>query len=370
MSPSRPVPWVSTALYGAVLVGGLYAWIAGIGATQPIVFVAALGALFALDLAELRRYPVRTPAGPAATLLAVRLALILAVTAADGSGLARALFVLLPFTAYFAYGRAVSIAVALGCVALVVVTFHLTIPHWYAEAEPVSDLLMFSVGLVLTIAMASVAVAEQRGRARVADLSAAAERNRVARDIHDGLGHHLTAITLLLEKAETFRDLDPPAADRAVQEARQSARRALQDVRESVRALRPGGPPFHLSTALTDLAGQVDDGRTAVRVDVTGDERRYDTEALIALYRAAQEGITNSRRHAGANLISVNVALGAASARLVVADDGCGFPASREGFGLTGMRERVQLAGGSVAISSGPGAGTTLTVTVPSRTPR
>jgi signal transduction histidine kinase len=373
------VSWVSSLLYAAVFVAGGYAGLAGLGRTLPALFVGGLAALVALDLVERRRYPVRTPPGPAVALLAARLALFVVVAAADGSGLSRVLFLLLPFTAYFAFGRTAAIAVGVGCVALVVAGYELTVPRWYGEVELVSDLLMFCVGLVLTIAMAAVAVQEQQGRARleetheqlreyaarVAGLSAAAERNRLARDIHDGLGHHLTAIAVLLEKAATFRERDPAAAERAVHDAHRSARRALDDVRRSVRALRVETTPFRLSSALDDLVREVDDGCLSVTLDWAGDEGGYDTTALTALYRAAQEGLTNARRHARATHVSVTVHCDASRARLIVADDGRGFPPEREGFGLLGMRERVQLAGGSVEVDGGSGAGTRITVTIP-----
>jgi signal transduction histidine kinase len=377
------VPWIPSVLYAAVLLAGAYAWIVGLGDTRPTPFVAGLIALFLLDRVELRRYPDRTPLRPAVVLLVVRTVLTVAIVVADGSGLSRALFVLLPYTAYFAFGRAVSIALGVACAAAVVVAYQATIPRWYVEPEQVSDLLMFCVGLVLTIAMASVAAEEQRGRARlevsharlreyaeqVSDLSATAERNRLARDIHDGLGHHLTAIAVLLEKADTFRDRDPDAAARAVADARRSARRALDDVRASVRSLRVEAAPFRLGTALDDLVRQVTDDRLAVSLDLIGDESRYDATTLTALYRAAQEGITNARRHARANRVDVRVDLDPVRARLVVADDGCGFPPDREGFGLTGMRERIRLSGGSVDVDSGDGTGTRLTVTIPAPSP-
>jgi signal transduction histidine kinase len=381
VSSFRLVPWVSSVLYGAVLIAGGYAGLTGLGETSPALFVGGLAALVGLDVIERRRYPTRTPPGPATVLLVLRLALFVVVAAADGSGLSRVLFLQLPFTAYFAFGRVAGIAVGVACVGLVVASFTATIPGWYREVEPVSDLLMFCVGLVLTIAMASVAVEAQRGRARleeshaqlrayaaqVAELSAAAERNRLARDIHDGLGHHLTAITVLLEKAATFQDRDPAVARRALDDAHRSARRALDDVRRSVRALRGETAPFRLAPALDDLVREVDDGRLSVRLDWLGDESGYDPAALMALYRAAQEGITNARRHAGATQVSVTVHCDESRARLVVADDGRGFPPEREGFGLRGMRERVQLAGGSVEVSSGPGSGTRVTATIPHR---
>ena len=372
---------MSTVLYAAVLVAGGYAGLAGLGDTRPVPFVGGLAALVLLDVAEHRRYPVRTPRGPAVLLLAVRFGLFAMVAAADGAGLSRVLFLLLPFTAYFAFGRLAALSLGLACVGLVVVTFQVTEPRWYDDVEPVSDLLMFAVGLVLTIAMASVAVEEQRSRARleqshaqlrayadrVTELSATAERNRVARDIHDGLGHHLTAIAVLLEKAAAFRDRDPVAADRAIDDAQGAARRALDDVRRSVRSLRAEPTPFRLASALDKLVRQVDDDRLAITLDYTGDDSGYDPTALTALYRAAQEGITNAQRHAQASRVVLTVNCDQSSARLVVADDGRGIPPGREGFGLLGMRERVQLAGGSVDVHSGSGSGTRLTVTIPHR---
>ncbi|MGW1767389.1 sensor histidine kinase [Streptomyces sp. NPDC002073] len=364
MYSSRPAPWTAPVLYGAVLTAGWYAAASGLGDGELPLFTVGLALLVGIDAAECRRYPARTPLRPALALLCVRAALFTLVAATDGSGLSRALFVLLPFTAYFAFGRAAACAIAVGCLCLAV----LTTPRWYADPERVSDLLMFAVGLVLTVTMAGVAVGERRLRARleesreeVALLSAAAERNRVARDIHDGLGHHLTAVVVQLEKASAFRELDPAAADRAVGDARRSARQALADVRTSVGALR--AEPFRLRPALDELIA----GHEDVTLRVAGEEGGYGTSALTALYRAAQEGITNARRHAAATRIEVTVVLDRAQARLTVSDDGRGFAHRAEGFGLRGMRERVEAAGGRLDIDSGRGDGTRLTVTLPQR---
>jgi signal transduction histidine kinase len=376
----RPVPWVSAALYVAVLIAGGYAQLSGVGSGRPALFVGALALLFLLEFVEARRWPAGTPMWPAAGLLALRAGLFLAVIAADGSGLSRALLVLIPFTAYFAFGRTVSVVAGLACVVLVVVGYQVTVPAWYRDVPHVSDLLMFAVGLVLTITMAAAAAREQALRVRleeshdqlreyadqVADLSATAERNRVARDIHDGLGHHLTAIALLLERATAFSDRDPSAARRAVVEAHVSARAALEDVRRSVRTLHADAPPLRVRAALADLARSADGGAPPVSLAVEGDEDGFAETALMALYRAAQEGITNARRHARATGVRVSVVFGSTDARLVVADDGSGFSPDREGFGLRGMRERVQLAGGQVELNTAAGKGTRLTVTVPS----
>jgi signal transduction histidine kinase len=240
---------------------------------------------------------------------------------------------------------------------------------------------MFAVGLVLTTATAVVAGNERRARAelqvaneelhasteRVAELSATAERNRLARDIHDGLGHHLTAITVLLQKAAAFRDRDASAADRAVEDARESARLALEDIRRSVHALRD--EPFRLARELGELARQADDGRLVVTVDSSGDESHYPAATLMALFRVAQEGITNVRRHACATRASVTVQCAQSQASLVVVDDGDGFSTDHEGFGLRGIRERVALVGGTVDVDSRPGGGTRLAVAIPRAAP-
>ncbi|MFJ8108937.1 sensor histidine kinase [Streptomyces sp. NPDC096132] len=373
MAAYVPVRWVSPLLYGVVLVGGLYSVAVGLAdapgptAWRTAGFVAAIGALFALEALGLRRPAARTP------LLLARCTLIAAVVLLDASGLSQVLFVLVPFTAYFAFGRTTALALGTLCLAGLLTTYLLTAPGWYRDQEHVADLLMLCVGLVLAISTAAVAVGEQRARleleayaARVAELSAATERNRLARDIHDSLGHHLTAMSVQLEMASDFQSLDPDAARRALNEARRSVRLALGDVRQSVRALRDETTRPTLAAALAALAG---DGaaRPRVTVEVTGDEDGYGAVELTALYRAAQEALTNARRHARASRVTVVVRLAGGAARLEVTDDGRGFApdAAAAGFGLLGMRERVQLVAGSVDVDSRPGAGTRVTVTVP-----
>jgi len=374
---ARPVPWVAPALYLAVLLGGLYYGIVGDepqGPARTAGFAGGLALLLALELVERRRYPVRTPARPAVAFLTARAALFVVVTVFAAAGLSCALFVLLPFTAYFAFGRRAAIALGMACAGLVIGWIAFSVPGWYVDAESVSDLLMFGLGLALAISMAAVAVGEQEARARlaayaerVAQLSAAGERTRLAREIHDSLGHHLTAIAIQLEKARAFRDRDRASADRAVADAQWSADRALDEVRQSVRALRDAAEPFSLSAALTDLVRHINGNRLTVTLDVAGAETGYAVASLTALYRAAQEGLTNAYRHASAAHASVSVAYGESSARLVVTDDGRGLPgpATSAGFGLRRMRERIELLGGHTDVESEPGAGTVITVTVP-----
>ncbi|MEU1377729.1 sensor histidine kinase [Streptomyces triculaminicus] len=359
---SRPVPWIPVVLYGAVLLGGVYYAVIGPGpGARTAGYVALLGALIALDRREWRVTP--------GVVFALRVVLLCGVAVLDESGLSRVLFVLVPFLAFFAYGPTVAIGLGIGCVAALAGAFTLSVPHWQVRAEYIGDLLMFALGVVLALAMAAVAVREQQARARlegtlaqVAELSAARERNRLAREIHDSLGHHLTAIGIQLEKAEAFASLDPESSAQAVSHARWSANRALEEVRASVRTLGPESEsePAGLSRALADLVHHLDGGSRRITLRTSGVERR----PLLVLYRAAQEGLTNACRHSAATDIRVDIAYDERGARLEVADNGVGFDPADEGFGLSGLRERVRLAEGTLAVDSSSD-GTVLTIEVP-----
>jgi signal transduction histidine kinase len=267
----------------------------------------------------------------------------------------------------------VSILIAAGYFAIAVGALWLT-PGGFRDAARVSDILMFVIGMVFAVSMAAVAAEAEAARRRLAvyadsvgELAAATERNRLARDIHDSLGHHLTAISVQLEKATAFRHRDEAASEQALTDARRSARSALAEVRQSVGTLRAGGPAFALAPAMAALVEGVRDRDLAVELDVAGDEGRYPGPALLALYRAAQEGLTNVRRHAGATRIDMTVRLDETCASLVVADNGRGFAADQDeaGFGLRGMRERLEALDGSLRIEAAPGLGTRLLVTIP-----
>jgi signal transduction histidine kinase len=364
----RPLPWVASILYLAVLAAGLYFAVAGLcpepaGVSRTTGFVAVLGILIALELVD------RSTTRPTAiVLLGVRVGLFVVVGLLECSGFSRILYVLIPFLAYFSLGRRASYAIAVLLAAGVVTALSLTTPGWYTDREQLSDLLMFCTGIVLAVSMAAVAVRAERLVGQVAELATATERNRLARDIHDSLGHHLTVIAVQLEKASAFRERDPAAADQALADARLSTRYALEDVRQSVGALHDRGS-FALGTALRTLVARMDDGRFAVDLDIDGDETRFAGPTLMALYRAAQEGLTNASKHAGASTVTVRVRLADGAARLTVADDGRGFERAEPGFGLRGMDERLRLVGGSLSVDASPGGGTRLLVTIPAARP-
>jgi signal transduction histidine kinase len=210
----------------------------------------------------------------------------------------------------------------------------------------------------------------------VAELAATEERNRVARDIHDSLGHYLTAVNIQLEKALAYRNRSPEEAEQAIRDAKQSASEALQDVRRSVGALRSEADRFSLRQSLQQLVRGMDDGRFTINLSITGHEAGYTRPALMALYRVAQEGLTNIHKHAQATQVAVEVQLGEDEASLCLRDDGQGFDtemieewmaAPHGTFGLQGIRERLELVQGEMKLTSNAEEGTRLFVTVPRR---
>jgi signal transduction histidine kinase len=207
---------------------------------------------------------------------------------------------------------------------------------------------------------------------QVAELATIEERNRLAREIHDSLGHYMTVINVQLEKAIAFRDRNPQEADEAVGAAKHLAGQALKDIRRSVGTLRSSPEQFSLAESLNELVGYMESSQFSVELDIEGDEAGFSRQSLTTLYRAAQEGLTNIQKHAQASQATVQVRLEGDEAKLYIIDNGRGFdPTVMENnkngshYGLQGIRERLELIRGSLSLESGPNQGTTLFVTVP-----
>jgi signal transduction histidine kinase len=215
----------------------------------------------------------------------------------------------------------------------------------------------------------AAANAELRRQAeRTKALAIAEERARVAREVHDSLGHHLTAINLQLQNAERFAPRDPERSLDKVREARASTLAALAEVWRSVRALKPAAlDELGGAGAIAALACSFDGAGPSVSFRVEGTERPLPAETELALYRVAQEGLTNAARHAGARRVDVRLAFNSETATLVVADDGDGVCSDSpgDGFGLAALRDRVESLGGTLAAGNRPGGGFMLEAVVP-----
>jgi signal transduction histidine kinase len=219
-------------------------------------------------------------------------------------------------------------------------------------------------------ARAALAVANQQLRAYAAqreELAAERERNRIAREIHDGLGHYLTTIHMQLQAARAILDRDRPRAEATLIKAQRLAQEALGDVRQSVAALR-SEPAEHrsLPQLLAALADDAKHAGLATSLAVRGEPRPLGHHTEQTLLRAAQEGLTNVRKHAAAERVSLTLDYQhPALVRLCVRDDGRGAQTAGSGFGLVGLRERAQQLGGRLEVVTAQGAGFTLTMEVP-----
>ncbi|MGK5630392.1 sensor histidine kinase [Streptomyces sp. URMC 123] len=221
----------------------------------------------------------------------------------------------------------------------------------------------------------------ERGARLSREAGVAAERERLAREIHDTLAQGLTSIISLVQAAGAEVRTAPERALTHLGLAERVATESLAEARDFVAALTP--PPLRESSLAQAVRRQADGlvAQTGVeaRCAVEGTERPLPMATTVVLLRAAQEAIANVRKHAAsAHRVEVALTFGDSAVRLAVQDDGAGFAApggegsdarapggADGGYGLRGMRARVAEIGGTVTVRSRPGAGTRVEVTVP-----
>jgi len=197
-----------------------------------------------------------------------------------------------------------------------------------------------------------------------------AERNRMARDIHDTLAQGFTGVIVQLEAAgEAMSQSRTARVSDHLNQAGELARESLREARRSVQALRPQAlEGKQVSEALKDLIEKMTRG-TTVHAEFTlqGNQQKLPPEWEANLLRIGQEVLTNVLRHARASTFNVLLVFDSREIRLNLRDDGCGFDPKRrhEGFGLQGMRERAEGMGGHLSIESANGKGTMISIVLP-----
>jgi signal transduction histidine kinase len=198
-----------------------------------------------------------------------------------------------------------------------------------------------------------------------------AERQRVARELHDATGQSLTAIGLGLRGVSNTLRQDTDKAAGHLRQLEGLVAQALDELQRLIADLRPSHlDDLGLPAALRWYAGEVQ-GRMPlnITVEIDGEPRPIEPVANTALFRVAQEALTNVVKHAQATSATVRLSYLSEMVRLQVTDDGCGFDirtqAQRPAWGLLGMEERATLLGGNVVIQSQPGQGTRIEMTVP-----
>lgn len=226
--------------------------------------------------------------------------------------------------------------------------------------------------VVLFLAMAVGAALRYRARARARELDQVKllERERLARELHDTIAHHVSAMAIRAQAGIATARANPDAAVDALHVIDAEAARALDEMRGMVRILRSERPAeLTPGPRVADLARLASHTSPVVEVDLVGDVDGLPSPVGAAIYRLAQEAVTNARRHARhATRIEVHVVVDETSARLRVSDDGeAGVPRRPEshGYGLAGMIERAGLLGGTCEAGPDPDGGWTVAAVLP-----
>jgi signal transduction histidine kinase len=219
-------------------------------------------------------------------------------------------------------------------------------------------------------AHAGLAIENARLSERVQALAVVEERERIGRDLHDGIIQRIYAVALGLEDVPEMAAQDPPAAAERVDRAIESLHAAIGEIRTFIYGLRPGlDEPGSMGMALKTLAEEIR-LHTSMRIDVAAPRVAGLTPAVRGeLVSIAREALSNTVRHADASLATIEVTSTGGEVRLVIADDGIGFdagaPAGQGHQGLGNMRRRAESLGARIEVESAPGRGTRIIVTLP-----
>lgn len=187
---------------------------------------------------------------------------------------------------------------------------------------------------------------------RIKELTIYEERNRIAREIHDSVGHNLTGLIMNLDFCEKLAGIEPQRLGEQLGTCREIAKECLTEIRRSVKALKPQAvEQLPLVKALEELLSESKQ-KFNIEFNLSIEGEIYETkpEFNIVIYRAVQESITNSVRHGKASAVEVSVSFGKAAFSVLVKDNGEGCKKFHMGSGLTGMTERVKEIGGEVKI--------------------
>lgn len=251
-----------------------------------------------------------------------------------------------------------------------------------------SQLPTFLAGVIFIMVFTQMAVNEERARreverlakdlseanerlrrysAQVEELAITRERNRLAREIHDGLGHYLTTIHMQLQAANATMKIEPGRAATAIEKAQSLTQEALLDVRRSVAALHSSPEEsLPLSESISRMLSNCSEIGIEPALKILGAPRQLSPQAHLTLFRAAQESINNTCKHAKASKIDLVLDYSSIeNVRLAVDDNGIGAEGLSNGFGLLGLQERAHLLNGTLNINSSKGDGFHMEIIIP-----
>jgi signal transduction histidine kinase len=283
----------------------------------------------------------------------------------DSAGLYAMVGILLFPYALFRWGSGREAAVG-----LVVMAVPLSVDMVFNPSDPASTAAGFAF-LLFPAALGASVRFQARSRRRDLDEAKLLEREQLARELHDAVAHHVSAIVIQAQAGQLLAASDPDAAQRALATIASEASRTLGEMRSIVGVLRRGEAEHAPQRGLADLEDLThsEEGSPEVEVRLEGDLDDVRPTLQAAIFRIAQESITNARRHARhATEVTVRVVADADSVALTVTDDGdvSQFDAdSGPGYGIVGMTERATLHGGTLEAGPGNDRGWTVRAVLP-----
>lgn len=242
--------------------------------------------------------------------------------------------------------------------------------------------VLFGLSLIFVLLLMNAVLSERESRNKLAQANeklrqyalkvenqaTLEERNRIAREIHDSLGHSLTALNLQLETALKLSKSDMPRAMTFLATAKELGSKALQDVRQSVSTMRTDPLQSQsLEKAITTLAADFYRANGILPTCLISLVYPLPQEMSIPIYRIIQESLTNISKYAQASDVKLELTSIEREIKLIVQDNGKGFDITQNttGFGLQSMRDRTLALGGEFTINSAPGAGCQIVVIIP-----
>jgi two-component system sensor histidine kinase DesK len=324
-----------------------------------LVFGLAVFVVLYVSLLPPSRWLTRL--GPTAALLALALlpAIAIALLVAGAPTSFAALFVYFVAAAGMRLPERAAVTVTL--LTAFVVGLAGILHHDSRSAVAATVLTIASIGVLMT-AFGRIARANRELRAtrrQLARLAVSEERLRIARDLHDLLGHSLSVIALKSELARRLVEREPEQAAAELDDIQAVSRTALGEVREAVQGYRRRGLAEALESARTALAA------AGIDCDLTDTDTTFPADVDAVLAWAVREGTTNVIRHSRALHCAIRVRADGDHAAVEIEDDGSAEPSPGQGTGLRGLRERAEQARGELKAESRPGGGFRLRLTVP-----
>jgi len=192
------------------------------------------------------------------------------------------------------------------------------------------------------------------------------ERNRMARELHDTVGHTFTSVIMGMDAVHYLLETQPEKAREKLDVLREVMRSGLDEVRRNIHEIAPDDENEPVELQLKRLASEfAQHTGTKVQVSTVGSEPELSAQMKLTLVRCLQETLTNAKRHGQATTVDCRLSFERGQLRLMVHDDGIGQQEVQPGFGLRAMRERLSSLSGTLYVSSAIGHGTTVTCTVP-----